>query len=64
MEEEDEAGKDMQACSRVDCGEAEDREWRTAAEECKGKRSASGVTGQSEPRRGEAGLPMAVRELL
>lgn len=39
---------EMQACGRADCGEAEDGEWRTAAEECKGERSGSdGAEGAS-----------------
>lgn len=37
MEEEDEGGRDRQARRRADCGDAEDGEWRTAAEECKGE---------------------------
>lgn len=58
MEEEDEGGRDGQVRRRAD---AEDGECRTAAEECKGERSGSdGAEGAS--RRGEAGLPMAVRE--
>lgn len=48
MGEEDEGGRDRQARRRADCGEAEDREWRTAAEECKGERSGSdGAEGAS-----------------
>lgn len=46
---------ETQACGRADCGEAEDREWRTAAEECKGERSGSdGAEGASAKGSGPA----------